>query len=132
MASIRIKRSNEYINALRVFEVLVDGVLVGSIRNGETKEFPVAAGRHAVMAKIDWCTSSVVLVDVHEDETVDLRVGGFKSSQVFMPIALGLVLILLFALEKIIFFLVPVVMWLLYMTTFGRRKYLTLSVLNKK
>lgn len=130
MAVIRVKRSSEYINAIRVYEVLIDGVSVGTIRNGETKEFPVSAGRHSVVAKIDWCSSPEVVVDVDEGQTVDLKVGGFKYSQVLMPIALGLVVLLLFALEYVIYFVVPVVLLLVYYTTIGKRKYLTLYELN--
>lgn len=132
MTSIKIKRSSEYINAIRVFDMFIDGVSVGSIRNGESKEFPVSAGQHAVLAKIDWCSSPEVIVNVEEGQTADLKVGGFKYSQVLMPIALGLVVLLLFAMEYVIYFVVPIVLLLVYYTTIGKRKYLTLYELNNK
>ncbi len=135
MTSIRIKRSSEYINAIRVYEVLIDGILVGSIRNGECKEFSVSDGRHVVVAKIDWCSSPEVIVDVDEGQAVELTVGGIKYSRVLIPIGLGIVLLhvllsMFTDIEYVIYFVVPIVLLLFYYISFGKRKYLTLSELN--
>lgn len=132
MTAIKVKRSSEYINALRTFEVLIDGVLVGTIRNGETKEFPVSVGRHSVRVRVDWCSSQEVFVDVDEGQAVDLKVDGFRYSQVVIPIGLGILVLHIFLflftdIDYVIYFLLPIVLLLFYYVSFGKKKYLTLN-----
>lgn len=135
MATIKISRSREYINALRKFQVFIDGEAVCSLRNGETRAFSVSGGRHTVRAGVDWCSSPEVVVDVDDGQAVELKVGGFKYSRILIPIGLGIfllhVLLSMFTdIEYVIYFVVPIVFLLFYYISFGKREYLTLSELN--
>lgn len=104
MATIRIKRTNEYSNLLRDYKIFIDGQQVGTIANGETKDFSTTVGQHTVTAKIDWCSSPDVSIDVKENQTIALNVYGLKT-----PIE----------------FLVHI-----YYLTKGRNRYLTLEAVH--
>ena len=104
MATIRIKRMNEYSNLMRDYKIFIDGQQVGTIANGETKSFSTTAGQHTVTTKIDWCSSPDVTIDVEENQTVDLNVYGLKTPIEFLL--------------------------LIYYLTKGRNRYLTLEVVN--
>ncbi len=135
MAAIRIKRTNEYNNRMRDYKIFIDGQQIGTIANGETKEFPTTEGHHTVTAKIDWCSSPDILLDINDNQTKDLKVGGFKNGQILMPIGLGII-VLHFILSKFadfeytIFLVAPLFLMLFYYLTIGRKKYLTLEKIN--
>lgn len=131
MATIRIQRTNEYNNRFRDYKVFIDGTQVGTIANGETKDFSTTAGEHSVTAKVDWCSSPDVTVTLKENEAVRMSVGGFKHGRTLMP--LGLVIIVLhFILSELagfdylILLAVPIFVLFFYYLSFGRKKFLTL------
>lgn len=135
MALIILKRTNEYNNRMRDYKIFIDGQMVGTIANGETKEFPTTAGQHIVSAKIDWCSSPDMSINVKENQTKNLKVGGFKNGQFLIPIGIGLV-VLNFILSKFVnfestmFLVVPLLLLIIYYLTIGRKKYLTLTEMN--
>jgi hypothetical protein len=120
MATIRLKRTSEYNNRMR---------------DGETKDFPTTEGQHTVTAKIDWCSSPNISVDINDNQTKNLKAGSFRYGQILIPI--GLVIILLhFILSKfadfeyIIFLDTHLFLLFIYYLTIGRKKYLTLEEIN--
>ena len=132
MATLIINRTSEYINKLRDYGIYVDEQKIGTIADGESKEFTVPAGKHSVYTKIDWCSSPVVSVVLQDHETRNLHTGGFKNAKWLMPA--GLVLIVLsfiinffVAFTYLFFLLVPIFLILVYFITIGRKQYLTLS-----
>jgi hypothetical protein len=131
MATIKIQRTSEYNNRMRDYKIFVDGQQVGTISNGQTKEFTILAGRHRVAARIDWCSSPDVSITVQDNETKNLKVGGFKNGNLLMPLGLGII-VLHFILKSMmgfnyaIFLVVPIFLLLVYYLTIGRKKYLTL------
>ena len=60
---ITLKRSTGYADKMRAYKVLLDGNAIGSIRQGESKEYPLQAGKHTLQLKIDWCTSKPITFD---------------------------------------------------------------------
>ena len=50
-----VSRDSGIADRLRQYEIIVDGRKIGDIRNGETRKFPIEAGQHTIVAKIDWC-----------------------------------------------------------------------------
>ena len=137
MAIIRLKRTSEFNNRMRDYKIFIDGQQVGRIANGETKDFPATEGQHTVTAKIDWCSSPDILVDINENQTKNLKVGGFRYGQILMPFGLGLI-VLHFILsnfadfENTIFLVTPLFILIFYYLTIGRKKYLTLEEINEK
>ena len=118
MARINISRTNEGLNWLRDFVIYIDGKKVGTIANGETKEFNISAGYHSIFTKIDWCGSPTLSVNMNELEIKRLIVGGFKNGQRIM--ATGLVVgilsniaYLLFDLEYLFYLIIPFILILI-------------------
>jgi len=93
METIRLKRTSEYNNRMRDYKIFIDGQQVGRIANGETKDFPATQGQHTVTAKIDWCSSPEILVDINENQTKNLKVGGFRYGQILVSFGLGLIIL---------------------------------------
>ncbi|MBN1969717.1 MAG: hypothetical protein JXR48_07815 [Candidatus Delongbacteria bacterium] len=132
MATIRIKRTNEYSNRMRDYKIFIDEQEVGIIANGETKDFSTTNGKHTVRAKIDWCSSPDIFVDIYDNQTKNLKVGGFRYGQILMTIGLGLIILhfilLKFAnFEYTIFLVAPLFLLIVYYLTIGRNRYLTLE-----
>lgn len=136
MATIRLKRTSEYNNRMRDYKIFIDGQQVGTIANGETKDFHTTVGQHIVTAKIDWCSSPDISIELKENQTSNLKVGGFKYGQILMPIGLGLI-VLHFILSKFadfdytIYLVAPLFLLMVYYMTIGRKKYLTLEEVNE-
>src|SRR5580658_9326804 len=57
----------------RAYRIVLDGLQVGEIRNGQTVDFPVSPGRHELHLKIDWAGSKVLTFEVSADEIVRFR-----------------------------------------------------------
>ena len=132
MATIKIKRTNESFNAARNYKIFIDGQFVGEIANRATKEFPTTAGQHTVTAKLDWCGSPNVSIDIDTNETIHLSVGCFKYGGWLMLLGIGILpffpaLKVITGLGNTINFFIPIVLLPFYYITFGRKKYLTLS-----
>ena len=109
MAKLNIQRTNEYNNRMREYKIYIDNVVVGSIGNVSTK----------------------VIVEINDDETKCLKVGGFKYGKWLMPFTLILVIIHFplthfLDFDYMLIFSLPTFFLLLYYITIGRKKYLTL------
>jgi hypothetical protein len=135
MATITLKRANEYINRMRDYTILINGEKAGTIANGETKTFVTSAAQNTLAAKIDWCSSEAITFNIKADETKNFKVSGFKNSNWLMPltsgiIALHFILILFTEFHFTIFLVIPAFIILLYYLTFGRKKYLSLTALG--
>jgi hypothetical protein len=135
MATIRISRTSEFVNKIRDYQIYLDGQKVGTVANGETMRFDATSGEHTLIAKIDWCCSQELKLNIDQAETKEFKVGGFKSSNWLMPIGVGLA-VLSFVMNRFIdagwafIIALPIFILLLYYVTIGRKKYLTLTELN--
>jgi hypothetical protein len=66
---IRITRARgHYRDSLRAYQVEIDGQRRGSLRPGQTQDFPVAPGEHGVRLTVDWCTSPLRVVRLNEGQ----------------------------------------------------------------
>lgn len=45
---------------MHIYKVVLDGNIIGHIKNGEEKEFDIPEGNHDLFLKIDWCRSNVL------------------------------------------------------------------------
>ncbi len=89
MTKIIIKRNSEWNNKVREIGIYVDGEKVGTINDGETQEYEIESGKHEVFAKIDWCRSQKIELNTSENETVTLKLTGFKYGAWILPIMFG-------------------------------------------
>jgi len=132
MATIKIRRTNDYINVMRDYRLFIDNQKIGTISNGQTKDFENQAGRHSLIAKIDWCRSQELFFEINNNETKIILVGALKHSKWSMPL-IGIILTLSILLPlgqysyyKLILIL-PAFIYILYTLTLGRKNYLTLK-----
>lgn len=66
---IRISRaSGHYRDALRAYQVDIDGARVGKLMPGQTRDFPVLPGEHGVRLTVDWCSSPLQIVRLGEGQ----------------------------------------------------------------
>lgn len=137
MTILKLKRTNEYSNSFRDYKIFIDGKNIGEIANGETKEFEISPGQHTIIAKIDWGSSPEVILSINENETRELKVGGFKNGN-WMIILLFLMPGLIFlsfilnhfcTVSWLKYLALPYGILLFYYITIGRKKYLTLASL---
>jgi hypothetical protein len=90
-AMISLYRLPQLLNIARRFKIYVDGVKVGAIGDGKTLHFPVPAGAHRVRAKLDWCSSPELVVELGPGEQAYLTVATAGSyytmlaNQIFRP-----------------------------------------------
>lgn len=75
MPKIKIKRISQYVNRLRSIKLFSNNVELGSIRDGETKEFEVSSGVNRICAEIDWCSSNAITLTINDNETKVLELG---------------------------------------------------------
>ena len=64
-----------YPDRIRQYQLIIDGVQMGEISAGSAVEIPATAGRHEVVARIDWCSSNTLPIEVKDGATCELEVG---------------------------------------------------------
>ena len=74
MPLLEIRRDSGYADRFRAYEVWIDDGVVGEIRDGEVKQFPIASGDHELRIKIDWCGSEPVKFNVGEEGLATFQV----------------------------------------------------------
>jgi hypothetical protein len=93
MAIIKLQRTSEWNARFRDYKIFIDGQQVGTIANGETKEFTTTSGMHTIAAKIDWCISPDLTVNADDNQAKSVKVSGFKHGNWMMPAMMGLVVL---------------------------------------
>lgn len=134
MGTLIIQRNSEWNNKGRNIGIYKGGEKVGTIGDGEVLNLDLEPGCHRLTAKIDWCRSKTLLVEMEEGENKTIRLSGFKYGNIISPLILGLLLLyylLTYALDlDVSFILIFAVVGFLYPVhyiTFGRKNYLRLT-----
>ena len=86
-AHIIIQRGKSYADRLRAYKVAVDGVVVASVRAGQTVAVPVSAGSHTLRLRIDWGRSGELQFQAGAGERITFECG---SSLAGWRVLLGL------------------------------------------
>ena len=76
MTKIIINRASEYSNKVRNIKILLDGTEIGKIKDGESKTFPIQPGKHQLKAKIDWCSSNEITLNILEGKVKKISLNG--------------------------------------------------------
>ncbi len=74
-STIIIERTSQRANRMRSINIYDDKQLIGSVKNGETKEFSIAPGSHELSAKIDWCKTAPLKLTINPGEKITLSLG---------------------------------------------------------
>lgn len=137
MPKLIIQRESEANNKARKISIYIDEKNVGTLANGETRAYDVEVGPHEVFAKIDWCGSQKVTIDITESPEHALKLSGFKNGTWAGLGIIGLILIYFigkFGFNENLNFLLALAgiafMYPLYFVTIGRNRYLKLTVVE--
>ena len=79
MGTLVITRTRQYANSIRRCSILVDGSHAAYVKHGETISITVDDGAHEVIAKMDWCRSDPLSVNVQSGTTIQLRTGCYAK-----------------------------------------------------
>ncbi len=80
MPFVKIHRGKQFADAVRRYQIYVDGEPKGEIRRGSTEEFFVTEGTHRISLKIDWCGSNKIEFSLGTEETVEFDCGNNTKS----------------------------------------------------
>ena len=72
---ITVQRMTGYADRLRAYKVKIDGVVVGSVRAGDSATIPVSPGRHSLQLRIDWAGSEQTDFEVKPGDQVFYECG---------------------------------------------------------
>lgn len=135
MAIIKIQREKSFADKVRDYKIFMNNIKVGTISEGQTKEFYVKEGKHIISTKIDWAGSQEIELDLKENETVNLVVNNYSTKNwlisVYYIIFITILHFLLnynFNFQYSALLFLPTLAILIYYVTIGRNKYLTLKI----
>ncbi len=131
MSSLIINRSSEYTNRARVYNIILDDIKAGTIKNGATEQLTLESGLHTLKFTIDWCSSATITFMIHDGETKHFDISAFKNSKKIMPVLLGLAvlnmfLLIVFKLNILNYVFIALAPVIIYKLSVGRKSYLTL------
>lgn len=75
MPILTINRANEYENKGRKIQILINDKSVAKIKNGEMLKLELPSGKHMIQAKIDWCYSNILELELNKDTNIKLGKG---------------------------------------------------------
>ena len=134
MTKIRVERNSEWNNKARAIGIYIDEKKVGTINDGETQEYEIENGTHEIFAKIDWCRSKKIKLNITENETKTISLSGFKYSNWIFSTIIGILVfyyVVKYALNIELNFLMWVIgigfLYPFYHITFGKNRYLILT-----
>jgi len=137
MPKLIIKRDSEWANKMRSFELYLNGKKFAEIEDKKVLSFEIPEGKYQLIAKIDWCGSEPLNIQITEGETKRVEVKGFIFSKYFLPLAIitGLLYFgIYFQYHINSLFLATILMfffgYMLYFMSFGRNQYLRLTELE--
>lgn len=134
MSKLIVNRRSEYANRARAIGLYLDGKKIGTIKNGESKEFDLKPGNYELKAKIDWCGSQVNDFEIKEHEDTKIELTGFSKNKWILPILI-VIQVSLFILSSyfeipdviMITFSTCILIYILFPISFGRNHYLKLN-----
>ena len=133
MATIVIKRKTNYTGYFRNYQIILDGKKIGTIKNGETKEFETTSGQHHIQSKVDWYSSPELSLTLSDEYKKEIIIGDSEYGRLLL-VGLG---IILFGTNIInashlnpiyrLFSILPLIVLIVYYSTIGRKKYIAIK-----
>jgi hypothetical protein len=71
---LRIERASAYGDARRSYKIVLNGIVVGKVKQKEIKEIPITSGPHNLVFKIDWCGSEEIHFSAEEGQIIEFVV----------------------------------------------------------
>jgi hypothetical protein len=136
MPKLLIKRSSGWANKSRTIHLFLNEKKFAALKDGQLLSFEIPEGRYQIKAKIDWCGSQPLDLDLTKGEITRLEIKGFIFSEYLLPVALitGFLYFMfyfryhinsLWLAALLMFFLG----YLLYFFSFGRDQFLRIKII---
>ena len=129
-----VKRKSELNNKSRKIDLYLNNEKIESIENGKSITMNLTPGSYELYAKIDWCRSQILTVNVENDRDTIVELSGFKYGALITPITLSCIVLFyaikwIFKIDVYYFFILPTLGFLyqMYFYTFGKDKFLFLK-----
>ena len=88
---LNINRVTSYLDRIRAYKIVLDGVEVGQITAGESFDMTISPGEHRILLKIDWCRSNMLDFTAQAGAEVTLNCGssltGWRIFMVFLYVS---------------------------------------------
>lgn len=134
MPKLVIKRNSEWANKMRSFELYLNGRKFADIKDKQVVSFEIPEGKYQLLARIDWCGSKPLNIEIAEGKIKRVEVKGFIFSKYLLPLAVTTGLLyfgIYFKYNINSLFLATLIMfffgYMLYFMSFGRNQYLRLE-----
>jgi hypothetical protein len=82
-ATLRVTRINQWISRFRRFRILLNGDVIGQVRNASVAEFEIAPGQHDLQVKIDWVASDPVTFVAEPGQIIEFECGHPAPNSMF-------------------------------------------------
>lgn len=83
---LKLKRDSGWADRARAYKVVLDGKVMGEIKNGEEKMFDIAEGEHELVIKIDWCASNTVNFNKNGNATIFECGSNLRGVKIFLSL----------------------------------------------
>lgn len=133
MPTLTIHRVSQWANRFRGINLYANGEKLGVIADGNTLNFELTEGTHTIQARIDWCSSPEVEVELKKGKVQTLQLSGLKTNRWGNILAAVLLAGVFFVPEieahtpLVIGVIAILASPMLYYLTLGRKKYLKLK-----
>jgi hypothetical protein len=133
MGKLVIERRSEFLNRGRSIGLYLNEEKIGTIENGEIKEFKLEPGNYNLRAEIDWCGSPNRVISINQKQLKKFELTGFSKNKWVLPILITLQIILI-GLDYLIniniylktTYMIGAILFITYPVSFGRNNYLKL------
>jgi hypothetical protein len=132
MPLLTIHRPKQFTNARREYRILIDGKVAGTVTDGKSVGFDLPVGTHKVVAQIDRRQSPEESITLEAGQDRVLYVSMHKGANWAIPfltvlVALHFALRLTTGFTYTILLAIPLMLYIIYTLTIGRKKYLRLE-----
>lgn len=84
MPTLTVTRDKGWADKVRKYRILLNGLEIGRIGEGELLQLQIPAGSHAIEARIDWCGSRLLRFDVDTDDIGIVVRSALRGGRVFL------------------------------------------------
>ena len=95
-AKLTINRTVQTSNVMRSIVIFLDDRKIDTISTGESKTFEIPSGEHYLHAKIDWCKSESIFLNLLPGQEKKIELGSSAGSSHFKHFSLFLRFIIFF------------------------------------
>ena len=132
MPLLTIQRPKQWTNARREYRILINGKVAGTVADGQSVSFDLPAGTHKIVAQIDRRESQEESITLEAGQDRVLHVSMHKGANWAIPfltalVALHFALRLTTGFTYTIMLAIPLMLYIIYTLTIGRKKYLRLE-----